>query len=127
MLDDLARLLLPSDALCLLLENAQLVRLALGQRDLRLLALADHEQVLASGGKHVPVGLLHVHNIERRGMVLGSDDGAISADVVAAGGHDEAAGLELEEALNLVLLEVILLIYYPSNLTLMVSLALMSG
>lgn len=105
---DFAGLLLPGDAFSLLLEDAQLVSLALRQSDGRILALSDNEQVLASCGKHVPVSFSHVHNIEGSRMVLGLDDGAVSADVVATGGHDEVAGLELEEAFDLVLLEVVL-------------------
>lgn len=109
MLGDLACLLLPGDTLSLLLEDGELIRLALRQGDCGVLALADDEEVLASGGEHVAVGFLHVHNIERSGMVLSLHDHTISANVVATDGHDSVAGLVLEEAFDLVLFQVKLL------------------
>ena len=90
----------------LLLEDVELVELALGEGDGGLVALADDEEVLAAGGEGVVVCLLDVDDVERGRMVLGLHDDAVAAHVVATGGHDEVARLELDMSLDGVLFQV---------------------
>jgi hypothetical protein len=80
-----------------LLSNGELDTLALGQRDERLVALTDNENVSESGNKLVVKSVLDVDDIEATLMSLSVGDGADSAHVSTSGGHDNVTVLKLDE------------------------------
>ncbi len=56
-------LLLGGEALVPHFSNGKLDTLVLGQRDVRVVALANDEYVSQPGGEHVTVGVLHLHDV----------------------------------------------------------------
>jgi len=90
-----------SEPLIPLLRDGQLDPLALGEGDVGLVALPDHEDVPEPGGEHVAVAVLHVHDVERTRMTLSGHDGSHTASVTSPGDHAEVAGVELDGVLDL--------------------------
>mmetsp|Transcript_29751 Transcript_29751/g.88351 ORF Transcript_29751/g.88351 Transcript_29751/m.88351 type:complete len:267 (+) Transcript_29751:42-842(+) len=88
------------------LDDAELDAVALGQRDPRLGALADDEDVLQARGEGVAHGILDVDDLEGARVPLAVGDGAHTADVVTAADHHGVAGLEGREVQDLAGLEV---------------------
>ena len=99
-------LVLGAEPLVPLLGDGELDAAALGQGDVGLGALADHEDVAEAGGEGVAVGVLDVDNVEGSGMPLAVHDGAHAAGVAASGHHAEVAGLELDVVHDLVRVDV---------------------
>lgn len=89
-----------------LLDNAELDAAAGQERDSRLVARTDHEDVLQARGERVVVDVLDVDNVKLAGMTLAADNVANTASVTAGGEGDQAASVELEELDNLARLQV---------------------
>lgn len=89
---------LRGDSLALggLLEDVEPDPLALGQRDHRLVAVADDEDVRQASRKLVAGGVAHLHDVERALVLLAVDDGADAALVPPPDDHRELADVELE-------------------------------
>ena len=68
------KLVLAREALVSLLGDGELDASTSGQRDVRLLALADDEDVSHAGGESVAVGVLDVDDVEWSRMPLAVDD-----------------------------------------------------
>ncbi len=82
---------LGGQTLVALLRNAQLDTLALRQGDVGLVALANDEHVGQTGGEHMTLRVLNVHNVEGTGMTLTVDNGADTSQIPASGDHAEVA------------------------------------
>merc|ERR1711899_371689 len=78
-----------------------LYSLALGQRDVRLVALADDEHVVDPSGESVAVGVLDVDDVERSRVSLSRHDGSHSASVPPSSHHAQVAGIKLDSVLDL--------------------------
>lgn len=82
---------LGGQTLVALLRDAQLDTLALWQRDVGLVALANDEHVGQTSGKDVSLRILNVHNIEGTRMTLTVDNGANTSQIPTSGDHAEVA------------------------------------
>jgi len=82
---------LGGQTLVALLRDAQLDALALGQGDVGLVALANDEHVGQTGGEHMALGVLNVHNVEGSWVTLAVDNGADTSQIPASGDHAEVA------------------------------------
>ncbi len=91
-----------------LLNVGELDTLILGKRDESLLALTDNEKVANAGGEGVAVGVAHVGDVERTGVLLDMREVADATDVVAAGDVDKRVLLEFNNLVDLSGLEVVL-------------------
>ena len=92
---------LSAKSLVSLLGDGELYSLALGQRDVRLVALADDEHVVDPSGEGVAVGVLNVDDVERSRVSLPGHDGSHSASVPPSSHHAQVAGVELNRVLDL--------------------------
>merc|ERR1719346_707860 len=84
------------------LDDGQFDAIALGQRDPRLVALADHEDVVQARGPGVAHRILAVHNFKGTWMLLAMLDDAHATDVIPAADHGHVARLKLHVVENLV-------------------------
>ena len=92
---------LSAKSLVSLLGDGELYSLALGQRDVRLVALADDEHVVDPSGEGVAVGVLDVDDVERSRVSLPGHDGSHSASVPPSSYHAQVAGIKLDSVLDL--------------------------
>merc|ERR1719410_2619718 len=90
-----------AESLVSLLSNGELDTLGLGKGDVRLVALANDEDISNPGGEGVTVGVLDVDNVEGSGMSLAGHDSSHPAGVTSAGDHARVAGVELDGVLDL--------------------------
>lgn len=89
-----------------LLNEAESDTLALGEGDKGLLALTNHEDVGKTSGERVATSILNVGDLVGTGMVLNVLKDTDSANIVSTDNEDGGTVLELDEAVNLVGLEV---------------------
>lgn len=89
-------LLLLLELLLSLLNDGLLDTLVLGQRDPRLVGLADDEDVVNTGGEHIVPAVAKVDDVERTGVAIDGADGADTADVSTTSDHGELADVELD-------------------------------
>lgn len=99
-------LLFVSESLVSLFDEGELNTLLGEEGDEGLLALADHEHVVHSGGEVVASRVLDVSNIEAGGVLLDVLEHTDSSDVVASDQEHLHAVLELNKALNFASLKV---------------------
>jgi len=97
-----AESLLDSEPLVSLLSDRQFDTLALGQRDERLVSLANHEDVSQPSSEHVALRVLDVDNIEGARMLLPGDHSAHSPCVSTSSNHTQVSNLELDAVLDFV-------------------------
>jgi len=90
-----------AESLVSLLSDGELDSLGLGEGDVRLVALADDEDVSNPGGEGVTVGVLDVDDVEGSGMSLTGHDGSHPAGVTSSGDHAQVARVELDRVLDL--------------------------
>jgi hypothetical protein len=95
-----------SITLPLLLNDAELYTLALGQAHPRLGALANSEHITQSGGKLVALGILNVDGLKGTLMLLPVLDNTNTASVPSTSHHDDVANIKLDEVNDLVGLQV---------------------
>merc|ERR1719452_299508 len=93
--------LLSTEPLVPLLSDGQLDTLALGQRDVWLVTLADDEDIAQPGGKDMTIAILHVDNVERSLMPLPGHDGSNPASIATSCDHAEVASVEPDGVLDL--------------------------
>jgi len=84
-----------------LLSDGELDTLSLGKGDVRLVALADDEDISNPGSEDVAVGVLDVDNVEGAGMSLTGHDGSHPTGVTSSSDHAQVAGVELDGVLDL--------------------------
>ena len=84
-----------------LLSDGELHTLALGQRDVGLVSLANDEDVADPGGEGVAAGVLDVDDVEGAGVSLPGHDGSHTASVSPASHHAQVAGVEGDRVLDL--------------------------
>merc|ERR1740129_1432138 len=70
--------------------------LALGQTDVRLAALTNHENVAHACSKSMTGGILNVHNIERTRMSFSVHDGSNTTGVATSSDHAQVSSLEFD-------------------------------
>jgi len=90
-----------AESLVSLLSNGELDTLGLGKGDVRLVALANDEDISNPGGEGVTVGVLDVDNVEGSGMSLTGHDGSHPTGVTSSGDHAQVARVELDGVLDL--------------------------
>jgi len=84
-----------------LLSDGELDTLSLGKGDVRLVALADDEDISNPGSEGVAVGVLDVDNVEGAGMSLTGHDGSHPTGVTSSSYHAQVTGIELDGVLDL--------------------------
>jgi len=84
-----------------LLGDGELDTLSLGKGDVRLVALADDEDISNPGSEDVAISVLDVDNVEGAGMSLTGHDGSHPTGVTSSGDHAQVAGVELDGVLDL--------------------------
>jgi len=92
----------------LLLDNAELNTLALGEGDSRAVLVTDDKGSTETGSENVAVGVLHIDNIEGTLVDLAGLKDTNTTSVLTAGDHDKLANIELEDLSDLARLEVVL-------------------
>merc|ERR1712192_333308 len=85
-----------------LLGDGQLHSLALGQRDERLVALANDKDVGEPSGKDMALGILDVDNVEWSRVLLPGYHGANTTSVGASSDHAKVSDLEDDDVLHFV-------------------------
>merc|ERR1719444_64066 len=90
-----------AESLVSLLSDGELDSLGLGKGDVRLVALADDEDVSNPGSEGVTVGVLDVDDVEGSGMSLTGHDGTHPAGVTPSSDHTQVARVELDRVLDL--------------------------
>ena len=90
----------------LLLDDAQLDSLALGERDHRLSTLADHEHVRQTSGELVTTRVSHVDDIERTEVTVTTHNHTHTTRVVSLRDEAQVAHLELHMTHHLVRLQI---------------------
>ncbi|TVU12081.1 hypothetical protein EJB05_45708, partial [Eragrostis curvula] len=90
----------------LLLNDAELNTLALGQAQPRLATLADGEHITQTGGELVAQSVLNVDGLKGSLMLLPVLDHTNTASVSSTSHHDDVADIELDEVNNLVGLQI---------------------
>jgi hypothetical protein len=90
----------------LLLNDAELDTLALGEAHPWLGALADGEHIAKTGGKLVALSILNVDGLEGTLMLLPVLDHTNTPSVTPTSDHDNIADIKLDEVNNLVGLKV---------------------
>ena len=90
----------------MLLDDAELDALALGQAHPRLVALANGEHIAQTGGELVAQGILNVDGLEAAFMLLPVLDHTNTACVPSSSHHDNIANIKLDEVDNLVGLQI---------------------
>lgn len=90
----------------LLLDDAQLDSLALGERDHRLSTLADHEHVRQTSGELVTTRVSHVNDIERTEVTVTTHNHTHTTRVVTLRDETQVAHLELHMTNHLVRLQI---------------------
>lgn len=91
-----------------LLDEGEADTLVLGEADESLLAGAHAENVGETGGEGVAAAVTHVGDLVGTGVVLDVLEDTDATDVVSAGHEDGGAVLELDEAVDLTGLKVVL-------------------
>jgi hypothetical protein len=89
-----------AEDLLTLLEDRELDSTILGERDERLVTLAQDENVLDEGGPGVSLLVTHVDNVVSTVVLLTVIDDTNTAQVTTAGGHTQVTNLELDELLE---------------------------
>ncbi|WVZ60999.1 hypothetical protein U9M48_010940, partial [Paspalum notatum var. saurae] len=91
-----------SITLPLLLNDAKLDTLALGEAHPRLVALANGEHIAHTGGKLVAQGVLNVDGLKASLMLLPVLDHTNTPSVPSTSHHDNIADIKLDKVNNLV-------------------------
>lgn len=89
-----------------LLEDSRLDTLAFRESNEGIVALANDEDVLVTGGKGVTLLVLHVHDIVASGVSLVVNDSTNTTTVGSSGDHAQVAQLKLHKLDDLVSAEI---------------------
>ncbi|KNC30899.1 hypothetical protein FF38_09299 [Lucilia cuprina] len=80
-----------SQTLVTFFSNAQFNTLALRQTNVRLVALANDEDIGQTGSEYMTLSILNMHNIEGAGMSFTVDNGTDTTQISTSSDHAQVA------------------------------------